>query len=1326
MKYTSINIQGNLVSEEILQKIEEAEVQGQLPKDFGFEPGINLRNEIEYAWSRVKLDWKHFIDRSEKLPASDPYGTTLSRRWMASFFNTLGFELTLQKASLQGGNQQLYSISHTCDQLDGVPIHIVGFYDPFHPEKNTLDIRSSGGTSRLSPHATIQEYLNVTEYLYAMATNGLILRLVRDSGRLVKMTYIEFDLKRLLEEDKYSEFTLLYRLLHASRFPKSKQETEQCFLEKYYQDSIESGNRIRDGLSNAVKESLIALGNGLLEHPENSDLREKILGSRPDAREFYHQLLRLIYRLLFLMVTEERDLIFSEIQDETKEPDLDDMLKGIKRPTKKQKEIYYNFYSLVRLRKLSQKRYLLESQYSDLWQGLMQAFALFESGGTGRELGIQALGSELFSQNAMPDITSSKVNNRVLLKCIKSLNEFEDDKHNLSFINYRALDVEELGSVYEGLLELEPVFEWENGKPRFTFKKSSERSSSGSHYTPEDLVKPLIQHSLEYLIEDRVNDFYKGKATDTETIKKLLDLKICDVACGSGHILLSAARRIALEVARVETGEQQPNPTSFRNALKEVIKNCIYGVDKNPLAVELCKVALWLESHNPGEPLSFLDHKIKCGDAIVGLANRKELQKGIVNEAYLKLPGDDPKIASTFLKKNKLERILREKSGHAVQLTTETDYKVMEDVKELNRLIDNFSNLLENTPEEIDKKEKAYRLLINSENLKRLKILADVQITPFFLAKTESNKDFLVTDAQYHRYLQGETKMSSNLEVKANELSTSFKFFHWFLEFPEVFKQSGFDCIMGNPPFLGGKKISGNYGDYYLKYLKTTFEPSTGGLDLVTYFFRRIFNLIKKSGFQSLISTKTIYQGDSRIGGLEYILKTGGSINFAIRLMSWPGKAAVEISLISINKEAKNVLKYLNNKPVKEITSRLDDDIDSIQNPQLLQVNQTKSFIGSVINGMGFIINENDKHLFENEVIFPYLSGDDVNNEIDQKASRFIINFKDWDEGYCHVKYPIAFKRIEETVKPQRVLLNRESYKRLWWQYAEKCSDLYRKISELENVFAIPRVSKYINIAIVPSRQVFMDKIVVLAFDNSLYFSLLQNSIFDFWAWKYSSTLGSSTINFRPTEAFQTYPFPSYLNPIVEAKLKNIGEIYYKHRKQLMRAMMFGLTKTYNTFHAKDITKDLTSSQNLASLSKAEIEKKYGKELWNLLNHLNKTAGTCSFDEAVAGIKKLRKLHVEMDGSVLEAYGWLDIDLKHDFYELDNLPENDRVRYTIHPDARKELLKRLLELNHKVHEKEVKSGFYSKKNFGTKKSEKLKSGGVQVNDPEEGYGGLFE
>jgi len=266
MKYSTINIQGNLISEEILQKVEKAEAQGQLATDFGFEPGSNIRSEIEYAWSRIKLDWKHFSDRLQNLPASDPYGTTISRKWMEQFLSSIGFELSRQRTSLQGDNNQTYPISHTAENNDQLPIHIVGFTEPTHQDKNTLDIKTSGGTTRFSPHGTMQEYLNVTEHLYGIATNGLYLRLIRDSGLLIKLTYVEFDLKRMLDEDKYSEFTVLYRLIHASRFPRKMEEADQCILEDYYKESIETGNRIRDGLSRAVKESLLVLGKGFLQH----------------------------------------------------------------------------------------------------------------------------------------------------------------------------------------------------------------------------------------------------------------------------------------------------------------------------------------------------------------------------------------------------------------------------------------------------------------------------------------------------------------------------------------------------------------------------------------------------------------------------------------------------------------------------------------------------------------------------------------------------------------------------------------------------------------------------------------------------------------------------------------------------------------------------------------------------------------------------------------------------------------------------------------------------------------------------------------------------
>jgi hypothetical protein len=966
MKYSTINIQGNLLSEEILQKIESGEAFGQQAPDFGMEPGTPLRGEIEYAWSRIKLDWKHFSEKAEKLPPNDPYGTTLARRWMEQFFLTLGFNHTRRKSSLQGDNQQSYAISHTADNLDELPLHMVGFYETERPDKNTLDIRSSGGSSRLSPHATVQEYLNVTEHLFGIVTNGRQLRLLRDSGRLIKLTFIEFDLETMLREDKYSEFTLLFRLLHASRFPKSKTESDQCLLEKYYQESIATGNRIRDGLSQAVKESLVALGNGLLNQPENQYLRDAHANGELTAEELNHQLLRLIYRLLFLIVTEERNLIYDQDSNNNEQ--------------KRLKDIYYRYYSLARLRKLSDNSYLFEPQFTDLWQSLLQTFSFFEPGNKGAQLGIQPLGGELFHASAIQHIRESLINNRVLLECIRNLNEFEDAKKNRVFINFRSLDVEELGSIYEGLLELSPVIIHDGQQYQFSYEKGSERSSSGSHYTPEDLVKPLIQHSLEYLIEDRVQPYYKGKTTSATAIQSLLSLKVADVACGSGHILLSAARRIAHEVARIESGEQQPNPQSFRKALKQVIRHCIYGVDKNPLAVELCKVALWLESHNPGEPLNFLDHHIKCGDAIVGLAHRSELENGIPDEAFKTLPGDDKDIAAAFRNRNKQERAQKKQLGLF-------DAAVAEEVNAVIEKFKLFKNLPETTPEEVAKKEKEYRQFEQSVERMRLKQLADAQVAQFFIPKTEANKPYLLTDAEYRGFLRNVNKGMGPLQSQklayVETLLPQHRFFHWFIEFPEVFQYGGFDCVLGNPPFLGDRRLKEAFGDKFLEWIRYCFTEGAT-VDLVVYFFLRINNVLKDKGFQSLISTNTVAQGKAREFGLEKIIESGSTLNHAVKGMKWPGLAAVEVSLISIYKGDWNGKFFLNGKRTDQISPFLDE-AHNTGTPYSLFANDGKSNQGSIVLGSGFVLEKIEAENLLNQnpryssVISLYLNGDDLN-----------------------------------------------------------------------------------------------------------------------------------------------------------------------------------------------------------------------------------------------------------------------------------------------------------------------------------------------------------
>jgi uncharacterized protein (DUF433 family) len=779
MKYTCINIQGNLISEEILSGIEKGGAEGQSANDFGFDLRTNIRSEIEYAWSRIKLDWKHFNEKTNNLPGNDPYGTTLARKWMERFFSSIGFELDRPGSSLVGDNGQLYTISHTAENLDNLPIHIVGFISQNNSDKNTLDIKSSGGTSRLSPHATVQEYLNVTEHLYGIATNGLFLRLIRDSGRLVKLTYLEFDLKRMLEEDKYSEFTLLYRLIHASRFSNDKGEIDQCLIEKYYQDSIETGNRIRDGLSNAVKESLTALGLGFLQHENNEELRQKIRDGQLSTKDFYRQLLRLIYRLLFLMVTEERDLIYSDDKDEN---------------TLRRKKIYLKYYSIARLRKLSECKYLYEKQFSDLWQGLINTFQLFDASGKGKHLRIQPLDGDLFSETAMQDIELCQISNSLLLECIRNLNEFSDANNNLVPINYRALDVEELGSVYEGLLELHPIIEniesINPGQTNFLFHEGTERKTTGSYYTRPDLVNELIKSAVIPVIEERL----KKQSGDSEKqIKALLNLKVCDAAAGSGHMLLAAARTIAWYLARVKSNEENPSPTLYRACLRDVIQHCIYGVDMNPDAVELCKLSLWLESHNSGKPLSFLDHKIRCGNSLIGVTDLNVLTELLPDKAFEPVTGDDAQVSRELKRANSLYRKKRQTS-----LFNASGQKIEEDKGLLNTSYHEMELISQDSVEEVSEVKKKFQKIKNS--IFHEEKACHIWTAAFFKTYFDIDDPTNPTSEKLEHYFLAPTQFG-RLIAEVTTLAEKHKFFHWPLEFPDVFEQGGFDIMLGNPPW---------------------------------------------------------------------------------------------------------------------------------------------------------------------------------------------------------------------------------------------------------------------------------------------------------------------------------------------------------------------------------------------------------------------------------------------------------------------------------------------------------------------------------------------
>lgn len=1282
MNYSAISIQGNILTSEILEKIRTEDIRFQKAGDFNLNPGASVRDEINLAWSLAVSNWNVFKIKRDALSDSDS-GTSETRRyWMLPLLSVLGYEINSSNAEMI--NEKSYAISHRASNKDGFPLHLVGV-------QQSLDKRPETGGTRLSPHALMQEYINNTEHLYGLVSNGRFLRLLRDATRLSRLSYLEFDLEQMMEEGLYVEFALLYRTLHASRMPEKMDAGPDSFIEFYHQEAIASGSRIRERLSVAVESSIRELANGLLLHPQNENLRRLVLEHKIEPNEYYLHTLRLVYRMLFLLVIEERKLIYADKRDEE---------------LNKKRGIYYDYYSIQRLTKLAVKMTYIDPRKTDLWHSLLTTFSLFEYDTYGKKLGIAPLGSGLFAPSALGVVNDQMLDNDCLLRVIRYLVTFVNENGQLVRVNYADLDVEEFGSIYEGLLEYQPVFTDNMGQPIFSFVQGNERSKSGSHYTPEELVKPLITHSLDYLIADKL------KTANPEA--ELLSLKICDVACGSGHILLSAARRVGFELAKYRSKEDQPTPTAMRAATRDVIRNCIYGVDLNPLAVELCKVALWLEAHQPGEPLNFLDHHIKCGDAIVGLAHRSELENGIADEAFKTLPCDDKTLTKALRDKNVRERKARNSEGQQVKADFEktTNDSVHEAMAEYKT----FMQQPETTPEEIERKARAYRKFIDGKGYGFLKAMADTQVAQFFIPKTEKHKNQLLTDAEYRLILMGHQGWQDR-RIAMAAISQQKRFFHWFLEFPEVFqgadteqgRSGGFDCILGNPPFLGGSKVSGNFGVDYLNSLHHNFDGTKGQCDLVSFFFRRNFQIIKKNGFLSLIATNSISQGDTRDSGLEVISQNGGKIIAANKSIKWPGIAAVEVSLVTIFK-GNWLSKYsLNNKIVNNISTQLEDENLFIQP---IQINTSIGYKGSALNGLGFLIDsikvnellEIDKKY--KDVLFMYLNGDDINTKPNQLPDRWAINFFNWSIEKTQ-EYKHCFEIIKEFVLPERANKGKALSEK-WWLYERARPELYKSIEHLDRVIVMALITKENAFCMVENNFVFSNMCVVITSRKFSTLSLLNSSIHNIWALKYSSTFGSTTITYNISSALNTFPLPKKLTSIQEQKLEQIGEAYHEHRRQLMLKMQLGLTKTYNAFHAKEIQESRVKNQDLEGLDKKTIEKKYGKEVWNLWNHLQKHEDVCTLEEAIVGIIELRRLHVLMDEAVLEAYGWTDVSLRHDFYEVDYLPENDRLRYTIHPEARKEILKRLLELNHKIHAEEVEKGLWEKKKTTAKSDTKSK------------------
>ena len=769
--FTSIQTEGAILPPDLLKRIfsGDSDLDGLKSKDYHLSEGEKLNEAINRSWNVLQGYWRSFLTGKEKLAEGD-LGTTLTReRWLLPLFQELGYGRLLTHKAIDI-ESKTYPISHIWHQT---PIHLVGY-------KVDLDRRMAkvAGAARSSPHSLVQELLNRSnDYLWAFLSNGIRLRILRDNLSLTRQAYIEFDLETMMEGEIYSDFVLLWLLCHQSRVEANK--PEEFWLEKWSRTAQEQGTRALDQLRDGVEDALKALGSGFLKHPLNRALREKLKAGQLDKQDYYRQILRLIYRLLFLFVAEDRDMLF----DPDSKPE--------------DRELYTEHYSTTRLRRRAEK--FRGTRHSDLYQGFRLISEKLGDYGCS-ELGLPALGSFLFSkEKALPDLDNSEISNENFLGAIRAL-AFTLDQGTLRAVDYKNLGSEEFGSVYESLLELHPNLNADAGTFELEVAGGHERKTTGSYYTPSSLVQCLLGSALDPVIDAAT------KEPDPE--QAILGLKICDPASGSGHFLIAAAHRIARRLAALRTGDEEPAPEAVRTALRDVIGHCIYGVDLNPMAVELCKVALWMESLDPGKPLSFLDHKIKCGNSLLG-TTPKLMADGIPNETFKPIKGDDPKYCSVLRRRNDQER-----RGQMTMWAT----MIAESHAAYGSLSDRYRTLDEMddaSVKAIAEKEKQYGRLLQSSNYQRSKLIADAWCAAFVWPKRTDAQEPVTQDI-FRQIQSFDLQPLRETVAEVHELSERYRFFHWHLAFPDVFRvpsdresaeneqegwNGGFSVVLGNPPW---------------------------------------------------------------------------------------------------------------------------------------------------------------------------------------------------------------------------------------------------------------------------------------------------------------------------------------------------------------------------------------------------------------------------------------------------------------------------------------------------------------------------------------------
>lgn len=764
---------------------------------------------------------------------------------------------------------------------------------------------------------------------------------------------------------------------------------------------------------------------------------------------------------------------------------------------------------------------------------------------------------------------------------------------------------------------------------------TDERRRSGSHYTPRTLTAPIVKTTLKPVLD---------ALGEQPTPEQILTLKVCDPAMGSGAFLVEACRNLGEVLAAAWRHHKVTPPIPadedvLRQAQRTIAQRCLYGVDKNPFAVDLAKLSLWLATFAKEHPFTFLDHALKAGDSLVGLSREQ--------------------IASLHWAPSKQLPLLRQLVDERVDVAME------------------LRSRIEAMADSDDTKEKERLLREADAALDDVRLIGHVVVASFFRREKPKERDNLrVANAGVIELWLKEQAPRTDVEELAASLREDehrVTPFHWELEFPEVFLRGsgGFDAFVGNPPFMGGRHLRGGLGAAYFDWLMNTVNEASGNADLAAFFYRRAFSLLRADGAFGLIATNTIAQGDTRATGLRWICTHGGTIYAARKRYKWPGRAAVVVSVVHVRNGEMAGPFDLDGRTVDRITAFLFHR-GGHETPATLKANAGKSFQGSIILGMGFTFDDTDKKGVANPIslmreltakdpknterIFPFIGGEEVNDSATHAHHRYIINFGNMTEGEARA-WPELMDVLERKVKPERTRRNadgsftlRAPLPQRWWHYADKRPALYEAIRGFDRVLVNSQIGNMLSFAFLPATVVYSHALNVFAVNDFAHFAVLQSRAHEVWARMFGSSM-KDDLRYTPSDCFDTFAFPRDLADI----LRTFGSEYYAFRAELMFGRGEGMTKTYNRFHDPD--------------------------------------------ERDADIVKLRQLHAAMDQAVFDAYGWPDISIICDFfpaYDDDSEDVGDssssrkkgRYRYRWPDDVRDEVLARLLELNRQRAEEE--------------------------------------